>query len=99
MVEWQYDGGRYLRFVNNRPHLAEGGEQIAADNVTVLIATHRVVRKEEVQTEIAIPGQGPAMYFVGGRLFRGTWEKRSPETHFQCTLAGGQPMKFHPGQT
>ena len=99
VVSWRYDGKRYLRAINGQPHLAEGGTRIAADNIIVLVAPHRVVRREEVETEITITGQGPAMYFVAGRVFRGTWRKTSPQDHFQYTLPGGQEMKFHPGQT
>lgn len=95
---YKYENGQYSKYINGRPHVMENGTPIEAANVVVLFADTRPVKKEDWQLDIKIVGQGEALFFTGGEVFRGEWRKDGADSHFEF-LHQDRPMAFAPGTT
>jgi len=98
-VNWHYNGQEYERQMNGQPHIMENGTPIKAQNILVLAAATREVVKEELQSEINILSKGQLIYFIEGKMQKGTWEKTSAQNPLNFKDAQGQPLKIKDGQT
>jgi hypothetical protein len=105
-VEWRYDAGRnvYLRFQGGQPHLDNTtGQQIAADNVIVIVAEHELTNiiEDSLGTrgvDVKLYGFGDFRIFRDGRVYEGTWRAndQSPPRWFG---PGEQIVTLKPGQS
>ncbi len=107
IVDWKYDpsSGRYLRFVQGKPHL-EGltKEQIAADNVIIFYAEHKktdIVEDSLGSTaiDIVISGSGRAQILRDGLVIEAKWSQSSPKELIQYYDADGKLIPLRPGKT
>lgn len=114
---WSYDAasGRYLRFQDIQeaqdqaseafePLLDRAnGQQLAADNVVVLVAPHRYAfgtnpGPNEV-IEILLTGSGPAYAFRDGQVYTLTWNRATDDSVVVLTNTDGTPYALKPGNT
>jgi hypothetical protein len=107
VVDWGYDkaSGRYLRSVQGVPHL-EGltKEQIAADNVIIFYAEHRLTDIVEdvngaASIDIVMTGSGRAQVCRDGVVVEGRWSHDNPKDLIQYYDASGKLIPLRPGQT
>jgi hypothetical protein len=108
-VEYEYDAdsGTYLRFLAGEPHLdALTGEQLAFENVVVVIANH--VDTDIIEDtysmapsiQIQLWGTGPAILFRDGQAYQGLWARPEREDMLVLRDETGQiPIPLRPGQT
>jgi hypothetical protein len=111
---WEYDpeSGRYLLFQDNLfldqgqaeqflpliDRLSE--EQIAADNVVILLATHEYVQRPPADIiEIYLNGSGPAYAFRDGEMFELRWNRPAVDSVLYLTYPDGTPYAYRPGTT
>jgi len=110
---WDYDptSGRYLHSQDNV--YDEGGgeefaplidrvsnEQVAAENVVILLMTHSYYRKPPSEiVDIQFQGTGKAYAFRDGKAYELQWNIPSPGSMIALTLADGSPYTFKPGKT
>lgn len=83
IVRWDYDAGRYVRFVDGAPHTdANTGQQVTAANVVILYAHHQpdlsIVESEwqgvrYYSLEIQLWTLGPAVLIRDGQAVQGFW--------------------------
>lgn len=89
----------YQRFTGGKPHLdGETNKQLQASNIIVQYVTSKVLDKEG-RLEVNMFGQGEIDFISGGRVIKGTWEKkqlREPTYYYDLE---GNPLTFSPGQT
>jgi hypothetical protein len=111
---WEYDrqSGAYLRYqdavtARDEPERYEPltdsltGEQIAADNVIVLLVPHEYFINDG-ETEIVkmdFSGQGEAVAFRDGKLFRIRWLRNTPEGVITLEYPHGGNFPLKPGKT
>lgn len=77
IVTYRYDAEKrqYLRFINGEPHTdLVSGEQLAATNLVVLGAPHKVIDNEG-RLAIDLNAGGPAMLIRHGEVIECTWER------------------------
>lgn len=98
VTSYRFSGDRYEKEVNGAPFLADGGKPVTAANVLILFVPTRPVGDGEGHMDIAVEGEGEALFLVGGMAYEGRWRKRSAAEPFTFTL-GGEPMLFSPGPT
>jgi hypothetical protein len=96
---WDPATSTWLRWSNNRRHLAESGGQIAPTNVVVLETPYAASAADSRSPEAQTIGFGNAWVFTQGRMTVGTWERSSREQPWKLTSAEGQPMLLTPGTT
>lgn len=109
---WEYDGAssRYLRFqesadaqdgVRNFLPLQDQltGEQIAADNLIVLMIPHEyfVHTATTEMVKMDFMGQGKAFAFRDGYMYPIQWKRASQESLVTLTYNNGQPYPLKPG--
>jgi hypothetical protein len=103
-VDWTYDAKTktYLRTNNGKTFTDEGtGKQLAARNVVVMWAQHKVASHDKVGSttyEIVLSGKGRASVFRDGQRFDCTWEatKDAPPVF---KAEDGTQVKLAPGNT
>lgn len=101
--EWQ--GGRWLRFQDGEPFVAESGDQIGVDNV--LIEEHEVDLSKRIvdaagnpSVEIAdVTGSGRAVLFRDGRAVPGRWTRDSEGAPVEFQTRNGDEMVLKKGTT
>jgi hypothetical protein len=111
---WEYDqqGGNYLRFQDNlllnrgqaedfvplTDRLTE--EQITAENIVILFATHQYVQQPPAEiVEIGLKGTGKAYAFRDGFAYELRWHHDDPDKVLYLTFPDGQLYPFKPGKT
>jgi hypothetical protein len=113
---WDYDEAshRYLRFQETENDEGNGesyaplldrlnDQQIAADNVVILFATHdfafntRPGQNEIV--DIRLSGSGSAYAFRNGQGYELRWNRPTPDATLFLTFPDGEPYPYKPGNT
>ncbi len=99
VVTWEYRDGRYVRFLNGQPHAMKDGALIRAANVVLLVTdTQTVVKGGEPVKENRVTGEGDAVFFTGGRAYRGRWSKPDAGDTLRLLYGDGE-MPLAPGPT
>ncbi|MCC6613813.1 MAG: DUF3048 domain-containing protein [Anaerolineae bacterium] len=109
-VTWIYneERGQFMRYSDSLIHVdANTGEQIAADNVIILLAEHIQSDIVESQwqdslsygTEIALWGEGDAIVFRDGQQYAARWLHPEVGQMLQIVTPDGEPMPLRPGIT
>jgi hypothetical protein len=97
--DWDQGAGAWKRSTDGRPHMLEGGAQIAPKNVIVQYTPYvnfppdRKVRYPEVV------GSGDAVVFVNGMQVKARWTKSGPGAVTTYVDSAGAPIPLAPGQT
>ncbi len=116
-VRWDYDpaSGRYLRWQDTQeaPDLASeayaplidglSGQQIAAENVVVLIVPHQFVFNSRPGPNevvgIDLNGSGVAYAFRDGQVFQVLWQRPQKDSVLFLTWPDGSLFPYKPGVT
>lgn len=114
-TRWDYDSdiGRYLRYQDTQEDdsgqgegyapLMDGltGEQVAADNVVVLLAPHDMVKPEtgKAMVDIQLSGSGTAYAFRDGQVYPVLWNRPAGDSVIYLTYGDGTPFPYKPGST
>lgn len=112
---WDYDpaSGLYLRFQDTQEDDSGQGEafeplmdgltnqQIAADNVVVILLTHQMMdlTGEKDQVDISLSGSGDAYAFRDGQAYKVRWNRLAPDALLSLTFEDGTPYPIKPGNT
>lgn len=111
---WDYDPvtGQYLRFQDNRQDQGEGEEyvpltdrtteeQISADNVVIVFASHQNVSPKTNQEvfDINLMGTGKALAFRDGQAYEVVWNRPTPDSVLYLTYPDGRHYPYKPGVT
>jgi hypothetical protein len=101
IVSYDYDraGGVYRRSVNGQPHTdLNDGSQLAATNVVVLGADHKVL-DQEGRREVMLTGSGSAVVLRQGKAVPAIWRRQDAAEPFGLTAADGSSIALAPGRT
>ncbi len=100
VVDWKYNGEKYERDINGKPHVMEDGTVIKADNVVIMEADSKdVIKNKILLSEIKLLGSGKAWFFSAGKMNKGTWEKASPQSRMIFKNENGKLIGFTTGKT
>jgi DUF3048 family protein len=105
VVEYQWEGGQWMRFDHDAPLTMENGTEIGVDNV--LLEEHTVNLSATLgdvlgtaSTEIEdVTGTGKAVLFRDGRRLVGKWTRESVEDPVVFETKSGDRMVLHEGTT
>lgn len=109
---WEYDPalGRYLRSQDTET-VREGiepveplydrltGEQLAADNLVVLLVPHEyfINTATTEMVQINFEGEGPGIAYRDGRAYSIQWQRSASDQMVRLTYAGGRDFPLKPG--
>ena len=102
-VSYRWQKGRWHRFDNGSPLMADGGGQIAVDNV--VIEQHTIVNSKTVFDVAGNPsieladetGKGKALLLRDGKAIKGRWIRKTKKGPVEFLTAQGDAMVFAPG--
>ncbi|MDQ2826560.1 MAG: DUF3048 domain-containing protein [Actinomycetota bacterium] len=97
--DWDASSSTWLRTTDGRPHLLDGGGQIAPTNIVVQFTPYLEFAADSKVQYPDVLGTGEAWVLAAGKMVKGIWSKSAPETPTALTLADGTPIKLPPGQT
>ncbi len=102
-VRFDWDGERWARFQNGRPHVDVNGVQVATHNVIVRF-TGAVDSGTRDQAGSVVPtaqvtGEGEAWIFSDGKVATGTWSKPDNATPATYRDVEGNEIALMPGTT
>lgn len=112
-AQWEYDPsiGEYLRNQDDAFDAGQGeeyaplvdrnnDEQIAADNVVVLLMEHSFYRQPPNEIiEILMLGSGTAYAFRDGEVYEVRWSIPAQDSVLYLTYEDGTPFPYKPGNT
>ncbi len=104
-IAYDWDPARgWLRSINGRPHLVEGGEQLAPTNVIVQSVSWGNSPGDSDTLGAPVPlaqlvGSGNALVLSDGKSVRATWSKSGDDAVTTYTASDGTPVKLQPGRT
>jgi hypothetical protein len=79
------------------------GQQIAADNVVILVAPHQYAFNTKPGPneviDILLTGSGPAYAFRDGQVYVLTWNRPAEDSLITLTYPDGTPYALRPGNT
>lgn len=111
---WDFDpaSGRYLRYQElnqDAPGAAEEtfepfldrltGQQVAFDNVVILIVPYTVVDRDNGMIDLLFGGVGKAYAFRDGQMFEVNWNRPTEDSVVFLTFNDGTRFPFKPGNT
>ena len=96
---WDPATSTWLRTTDGRPHLLEGGRQIAPTTVVVQFTPYvQFVADSKVQYPEVL-GSGEVWIFANGNLIKGSWSKPVAESPTAFSDPSGAPIPLPQGQT
>ena len=101
-VDFEYDrqANKYLKFTAGLPHTDyESGDQIAVNNIIVMITEIRGPIDEAGHMAVTTVGKGDSYYFFDGKVTEGYWERDSVTVPFAFKDRSGKNILFNRGRT
>ena len=104
-ITYDWDAAKgWLRSINGRPHLVEGGEQHAPPHVIVQAVAWGNSPGDSDTLGAPVPlaeliGTGDALILSGGKALAATWSKSGRDAATAYTALDGTPVRLAPGRT
>ena len=100
-ADYEYDApsGTWRRISEGRPHLLEGGGQLAPTTVIVQFVAYEPFPADSMVFVARTVGTGDAVIMTGGTVTRGKWSKPSATSVTTYTDASGARITLPAGQT
>lgn len=96
---WDAERGGWRRFVDGRPHVDLGGEQLGPTNVVVLETGYGPSRADARSPEARSTGGGRAWILSAGHLIEGSWIRPERTDPWILLDGEGEPVELRPGAT
>ena len=89
----------WLRTQDNNPHTTAGGDQLAPENVVIMVTTYGTSPADAASPEVRSTGSGPVVVLSDGHAVAGTWERPTAEDKPVLLDIDGNPIQLTPGRT
>ncbi|MCP5034233.1 MAG: DUF3048 domain-containing protein [Actinomycetia bacterium] len=96
---WSEEGAGWLRSQDGSPHLSVDGEQLAPENVVIMITTYGVSAADANSPEVRSTGSGPALVLTDGHVIAATWHRSSATDKPLVIDEEGSELLLTPGRT
>jgi hypothetical protein len=96
---WSSARAGWLRTQDGRPHTTVTGDQLAPENVVVLVTSYVTSAADSASPELVSVGSGQAFVLTDGAVIEGTWNRPTASDKPELIDLDGQPIKLTPGRT
>ncbi len=96
---WDADRSGWLRTQDGRPHTTIGGDQLAPENVVIMVADYVVSAADPISPEVVSVGTGQLFVLTDGHVIQGTWERATAESKPVLLDTSGNPIELTRGRT
>ena len=97
--QWDPASGTWKRSTDGRPHMLEGGTQIAPTNVIVQYTPYSLFLADKKVRYPEVVGSGDALVFSAGTVVKAKWAKTAVGAVTTFVDTAGSPIRLAPGQT
>ncbi len=97
--EWDAAIGGWRRTQDGAPHLTVDGDQLAPENVVILVTDYGTSPADPISPEVRSTGSGELVVLTDGHVILGTWERPTAEDKPTLTDVAGDPITLTPGRT
>ena len=96
---WDEGRGGWLRSQDGTPHTTADGDQLAPENVVIMITDYTTSPADPISPEVRSTGSGPLVVLTDGMVVSGRWERASAADQPTLTDGDGRPIRLAPGRT
>jgi len=96
---WDPSVEGWLRTQDSNPHTTAGGDQLAPENVVIMVTDYSTSPADAISPEVRSTGSGPVVVLTGGWAVVGTWERPTAEDKPTLLDGDGDPILLTPGRT
>ncbi len=96
---WDPSVEGWLRTQDSNPHTTAGGDQLAPENVVIMITDYSTSPADPISPEVRSTGSGPVIVLTNGWAIAGTWERPTAEDKPTLTDGDGNVITLTPGRT
>ncbi len=96
---WDATVGGWLRTQDGRPHTTIGGDQLAPENVVIMVADYRVSAADPASPEVVSVGTGQLYVLTDGHAITGTWTRETAESKPVLVDDNGNEIALTRGRT
>lgn len=89
----------WLRTQDGRPHTTRAGDQLAPENVVIMITRYVTSAADSTSPELVSVGQGEVIVLTDGNVITGQWNRPAAEAAPLITDSDGNVIKLTPGKT
>lgn len=98
-IDFDWTGSGWARSQKGSPHVDSEGVRITPANVIVQFTQYKTSSADPNSPEAITTGSGDVWVFTGGRLIRGTWNRKDKESITTYTDDNGNVIRLAPGST
>ncbi len=96
---WSEQRGGWLRSQDGSPHLTADGDQLAPENVVIMITTYGISAADANSPEVRSTGSGVALVLTKGKVIAATWHRASATDKPLVIDEEGSEVLLTPGRT
>ncbi len=96
---WSPSVAGWLRTQDGRPHTTRAGDQLAPENVVIMIARYGTSAADSTSPELVSVGEGELIVLTDGNVITGRWARPAAEAAPLLTDSDGNVIKLTPGET
>jgi hypothetical protein len=97
--QWDPATSTWKRSTDGRPHMLEGGGQIAPANIIVQYTAYTTFPADKKVRYPEVVASGDAVIFAAGTTVKAKWTKSAATSVTTYTDSAGKPIALPPGQT
>ena len=97
--EWDAGIGGWRRTQDGTPHTTVDGDQLAPENVVILVTDYRTSPADAISPEVRSTGGGPLVVLTAGNIITGRWDRPTAEDKPILTDGRGEVIPLTPGRT
>ncbi len=96
---WDPSVEGWLRTQDSNPHTTAGGDQLAPENVVIMVTDYSTSPADAISPEVRSTGSGPVVVLTNGWAVAGTWERPTAEDKPTLLDGDGNVIALTPGRT
>lgn len=97
--QWDEATGGWLRTQDGRPHANIDGDQLAPENVVIMVTTYGISSADASSPEVVSTGTGQLFVLTDGHIIQGTWSRATADAKPELVDEAGEPIALTPGRT
>lgn len=96
---WDQALGGWLRTQDGQPHTNADGEQLAPENVVIMVSDYVTSPADAISPELVSVGSGQLFVLTNGLVIEGTWSRASAADKPVLVDSAGNTITLTPGST
>ena len=96
---WDESIGGWLRTQDRNPHTTAGGDQLAPENVVIMVTDYGTSPADSISPHLRSTGEGPLVVLSDGHAIAERWERPTADDKPLLLDGSGDEIGLTPGRT